>query len=157
MPWCLGALLPVLPKLAINEWDVDLIFLIILRQGIHYYVNPQHETLEALEFAARKTFVRPIPQVIALPCPAQVVLTIDQRRRVVDRHAFEREAHQASASDCSYQVVRAEHRMVKGETFESLIGEHALDFLANPSIEWAAAIATGIVDQHETTEPKEAS
>src|SRR5439155_25711824 len=72
-----------------DERHVHLVGLVVEAGGIHRQVDAEAERQLALLLAARVHLVLPLPEVVARPRAAEVVLAIDERGAPVVQHALQ--------------------------------------------------------------------
>ena len=140
------------PAAAEDERHVHLVGLVVEAGGVHGQVDAQAEGHLALRVAAGEHLVLPLPEVVARPGPAEIVLRVDDQRRapVVD-DAFEARHRQHAARPASAAGrTTCRPRGRRRACCERLLREQARARAART--DWSKAppgVAVGAVDDEE--------
>ena len=93
----IGHFLPGQPSA--DERNVDQVVLIVFRHRVQDDIDAEMKGVLALCFATGSAGICPVPQLIPLPGPAEVILAIDDRSRRADGNSFEVRARDSDSAD----------------------------------------------------------
>src|SRR5689334_4924298 len=134
-----------------DERNMDQIVFIIFGHGVQDNIDAEMKGVLALRFAARRTRVCPVAQLVTFPGAAEVVLAINDRRRRADGNPFEIRAGDTHAADAPQKIIASERRMAGGQALEIIAGKNSLQLTAHRLIEAVALLAERIIDEQKTT------